>query len=101
MDVPPAIPAAMPAPAPMPMPPPPPPVDIPDVSGSSGGSGVGWFTIGLLVIAIALLIAIVVIGRNMGIFRDVPKKEEKKETFEVGPTPSCNTRDTHAIFPTI
>ena len=100
MDVPPAIPAAM--PAPMPMPPPPPPVDIPDVApSSSGGSGIGWFTIGLLVIAIALLIAIVVIGRNMGIFRDVPKEEKKKETFESGPSPSCNTRDTHAIFPAI
>lgn len=98
MDVPPAIPA-MPAPMPAPIPPPP-PVDIPDVPSSSDGSGVGWFTIALLVIAIALLIAIIVIGRNMGIFRDVPK-EEKKETFEVGPTPSCNTRDTHAIFPTI
>ena len=101
MEVPPLptpAPAPVPIPAPMPAPMPTPPSSPP----SSGG--IGWFSISLIVIAIVLLIAIVIIGRNLGIFREAPQEEQKKETFVVGnsgPDPSCNTKDTYAIFPSL
>lgn len=91
MDV--LAPVPIPAPTPIPAPAPAP---------SSGGFG--WFTIALLIIAIGLLVAIVLIGRNLGIFREKPAEEQTKETFTVvnsGPAPSCNTKDTYAIFPSL
>lgn len=94
MDTP--IPQAESLPIPVPLPTPS-PVEAP-TSGFWGflSSFTGGITFVVILVLVFLILLIIILGRAIGVV-----KEQAKETFTSEPNPTCNTDESHAIFPAI
>lgn len=53
----------------------------------------------IILFLVIVFVVVIMIGRGMGIFKDVPAPEVKKEKFKSGPPyPRCQTNGAFAMF---